>query len=130
MIAVRTALPILFALLLAGCNPGPPQGTVTGNVTLDGQPVEGGIIRFVPADGNSQPADSPITGGAYSVTMQTGEKKVEIYWAPSSGKAADTASQGAEPIVQRIPAKYNAQTTLTYEIVKGKQTKDFALASK
>ena len=34
-------LPILLSLfLLGGCNSGPVQGTVTGTVTLDGQPVE------------------------------------------------------------------------------------------
>jgi hypothetical protein len=127
---VRIALLVFLCVLSAGCDTGPAQGTVSGTVTLDGQSVDGGLIRFVPADGNTQPADSVITGSAYSVTMPIGEKKVEVYWAPSSGKAADTATQGTEQIVQRIPAKYNAQTTLSYALVKGKQTRDFALTSK
>ena len=127
---MRIALLFLLCVLFTGCDTGPAQGTVSGTVTLDGKSVDGGLIRFVPADGNTQPADSVITGGAYTVTMPVGEKKVEVYWAPSSGKGADTATQGAEQIVQRIPAKYNAQTTLSYAIVKGKQTKDFPLTSK
>lgn len=114
-------------LVLAGCNQGPPRGTVKGTVTLDGQPVDGGVITFVPADGNSQPEAVPITAGEYSVTMPVGDKRVEIYWAPSGGQSADTATQGREQIVQRIPAKYNAQSTLTHTVTKGEAHKDFAL---
>jgi hypothetical protein len=130
---VRAAcLVLLCALaLVAGCQRGPEVGTVKGTITLDGKPVEGGIVRFVPADGNSQPADCVITGGAYTVTMPLGEKKVEIFWAKSKSDAPiDTANQGSEQIVQMIPQHYNTQTTLTYAVVKGEEQKDFALSSK
>lgn len=124
---VSTAL----ACVLSGCQRGPEVGTVKGTIALDGRPVEGGIVRFVPADGNSQPADCVITDGAYTVTMPLGEKKVEIFWAKSASDAPiDTASQGNEKIVQMIPAKYNTQTTLTHTIVKGEAQQDFALSSK
>jgi hypothetical protein len=123
----RTVSFVLLGLFLAGCNQGPPQGTVKGTVTMDGQPVDGGVITFVPADGNSQPEAVPIISGEYSVTMPVGEKRVEIYWAPSGAQAADTATQGREQIVQRIPAKYNAQSTLTHTVTKGEARKDFAL---
>jgi len=121
---------MFIGLLLMGCDRGPPKGTVKGTVTLDGQPVDGGVITFVPADGNSQPEAVSITAGAYTVTMPVGDKRVEIYWAPSSGNAADTATQGREQIVQRIPTKYNSQSTLTHTVVKGEATKDFSLTSK
>lgn len=125
--ALRAALLIIFGLSLAGCDQGPVKGTVKGTVTLDGQMVDGGVITFVPADGNSQPEAVPITAGEYSVTMPVGEKRVEIYWAPSSGAAADTATQGREQIVQRIPAKYNSQSTLSHTVTKGEARQDFAL---
>jgi len=126
-VGVRAASLLLLALLLAGCDQGPPKGTVKGTITLDGQPVDGGVITFVPSDGNSQPEAVQITGGEYAVTMPVGDKRVEIYWAPSGGQAADTASQGREQIVQRIPSKYNAQSTLTHTVTKGEARKDFAL---
>jgi hypothetical protein len=117
--------------VLVGCQRGPEVGTVKGTITIDGRPVDGGIVRFVPADGNSQPADCVITGGAYTVTMPVGEKNVEIFWAKSASDAPiDTASQGTEKIVQMIPAKYNTQTTLTHVIAKGDEQKDFELSSK
>jgi hypothetical protein len=127
---VRFTLSLLVALLLAGCDHGPAKGTVKGTVTLDGQPVDGGVITFVPADGNSQPEAVTIAGGEYAVTMPVGNKRVEIYWAPSGGKAADTATQGREPIVQRIPTRYNSQSELKHTVEKGESRQDFSLTSK
>jgi hypothetical protein len=126
-VALRSTLLLILGLLLAGCDQGPPKGTVKGTVTLEGQPVDAGVITFVPSDGNSQPEAVTITAGEYSVTMPVGDKRVEIYWAPSAGQVGDTATQGREQIVQRIPAKYNAQSTLTHTVVKGAARKDFAL---
>lgn len=125
-----TSFLLSVCFLLPGCDHGPAKGTVKGSVTLDGQAVDGGVITFVPADGNSQPEAVPITAGEYTVTMPVGDKRVEIYWAPSSGKAADTASQSQEQIVQKIPTKYNSQSTLKHTVVKGEARQDFPLTSK
>src|SRR5262245_22811185 len=74
---------VLAAGLVAGCTPsGAKSGTVTGLVTLDGQPLKSGLIRFVPTDGKTPTADAPITDGRYSALVPLGEKRVEI----SSGK--------------------------------------------
>src|SRR5687768_16325932 len=110
--------------ILSGCDRGPDIGTVTGTVTLDGQPVDGGLIRMVPSDGNSQPADSVITGGEYSITMPLGPKKVEIYWTKGGGGNVDTASQGNEKVLQLVAAKYNTASTLNYTVEKGQAVKD------
>ena len=117
----------LVALLVVGCTRGPAIGTVKGRVTMDGQVVDGGLIRLVPADGNSQPADCIITGGNYSITMPVGDKKVEIYWTKGGGGKVDTATQGTEQVIAMIPPKYNTQTELTYTVESGTATKDFAL---
>lgn len=75
---------------LGGCSGGggPPSGTVTGKVTIDGQPVTGGSIRFHPtatdtkskpsggvigADGSYSVPDAPV--GACKVTVDTGVAK-------------------------------------------------------
>lgn len=117
----------LVTLLVVGCTRGPAIGTVKGRVTMDGQVVDGGLIRLVPADGNSQPADCIITGGNYSITMPVGDKKVEIYWTKGGGGKVDTATQGTEQVIAMIPPKYNTQTELTYTVESGTATKDFAL---
>jgi hypothetical protein len=120
----------VLTVLAVGCDRGPAMGTVKGTVTMDGQLVDGGLIRMVPADGNSQPADCQIMGGAYTITMPVGEKKVEVYWTKGGGGKVDTASQGTEKVVQLVPAKYNTESTLTYTVEKGQAAKDFALTSK
>lgn len=131
MLFLRTSYLVLSLLFVVGCSRGPAVGTVKGAVTLDGQPVDGGLIRLVPADGLSQPADCIVTGGTYSITMPIGEKKVEIYWTKTSASGPiDTASQGTEKVVALIPPKYNTETTLTYAVEKGQATKDFALTSR
>jgi hypothetical protein len=126
----RFMLLALLGLAATGCDRGPARGTVKGTVTLDGQPVDGGVITFVPANGDTQPEATTISAGEYAVTMPLGEKRVEIYWAPSAGKAADTASQGRDQIVQRIPTKYNAQSELKHTVEKGESRKDFSLTAK
>jgi len=124
---LQTTLVVFSALFCAGCDHGPVKGTVKGIITLDGEPVDGGVITFVPADGKSQPEAVPITKGEYTVTMPIGEKRVEIYWAPSGSTSADTANQGHEQIVQRIPTKYNSQSTLSHTVSKGEARQNFAL---
>ncbi|CAN5285486.1 hypothetical protein BH11PLA2_BH11PLA2_10330 [soil metagenome] len=126
----RRGLLIIGIVASAGCNLGEPTGTVSGTITLDGKPVPDGLIRFVPADGNSQPGDSFITNGQYQLTMTIGDKKVEILSLKANGAAVDTASQGKGTSVQLIPEKYNVKTTLRYMIEKGTHTKDFELLSK
>jgi hypothetical protein len=127
----RTALGLLIyaAIIITGCSQGPTVGTVKGTITMDGQPLDGNaLIRMVPKDSQSQPADCIVKGGAYSITMPVGEKKVEIYWTKTDGPGKlDTASQGSEKVVVLVPAKYNTETTLTYTVEKGTHTKDFDL---
>jgi hypothetical protein len=127
---MRPALLLGLGLILAGCRNAPEMSKVSGNITLDGKVVEGGVIRFVPANGDSQPGDAPIVNGTYSLEVTPGEKKVEIFWATSkSGAPIDTASQGTEELVQRIPAKYNTETTLLYTVANANETKDFELTT-
>jgi hypothetical protein len=115
----------------AGCNPGPAVGTVKGQITLDGQAVDGGLIRLVPTDGNSQPADCIITAGAYSITMPVGEKRVEVYWTKTNAAGkVDTASQGTERVITLVPTKYNTESKLTHTVEKGQAVQDFALSSR
>jgi hypothetical protein len=119
----------LLLFLLTACNNGPPQGTVSGTVTLNGEPADGNaLIRMVPVDGNSQPNDCVLKQGRYELTMTPGEVKVELRWMKGGATVADTANQGNEPqAVQQFPKRYNDETELRYTVTAGKQTKDFAI---
>jgi hypothetical protein len=128
----------LAALLIgaAGCE-GAKRGAVCGQVTLDGQPVDGGEIRFIPAVGI--PAWAKIAKGRYAIGGSAGpsigEARVEIRQARKTGKsipAAPPAPPNAmiEQTVEAIPARYNLRSELTAKIEPGNNVADFALSTK
>jgi hypothetical protein len=126
---------LLVALIVcAGCSSAESAtGTVTGEVTLDGQPLKTGLIRFVPADGKTPTADTTITDGKFTAVVPLGEKKVEISAPKVVGKLKmyDTPDS---PVVEQtkdmIPQQYNVRTTLTLTVQKGTQEKKFELKSR
>ena len=119
--------------LVAGCNSQPEQGTLDGKVTLDGAPLQTGLIRFVPIDGQTPTADATITDGSFRATVPPGEKRVEINAPQVTGKrkAYDTPDSPMLDVVRELlPAKYNAKSELVYKVETGDQTHEFALQSK
>jgi hypothetical protein len=132
MARYSTALLLGLALgLCCGCSGGKP--TVSGEVTLDGKPLEEGIIRFVPADGKSQTASAPISKGRYRAEPPPGEHRVEISAPKVVGKrkmydAPDVPA--VDDVVELLPARYNVKSELTLTVKPGSQTKDFPLSSK
>jgi hypothetical protein len=68
---------LALAALVPGC--GSNAGSVSGEVTYDGQPVGDGMISFLPADGKGPAAGGTIAGGQYTVENLTpGPKVVQI----------------------------------------------------
>lgn len=128
-IAARAAGLGLLAALAAGCGDG--RNAVSGTVTYKGQPVEG-IIEFVPAGGEGTQAGTTIEKGQYSIPrdkgLAAGTYKVMIF---SPDNKQVTPDPGGNPFFakakERIPAKYNEQTTLTREIKSGSNPVDFNL---
>jgi hypothetical protein len=59
-----------------GCNTS--LVTVSGNVTVDGQPLAKGEIQFSPVDGGGTPVGAPIVAGKYAAQMTPGAKLVVI----------------------------------------------------
>jgi hypothetical protein len=122
----------ILVTLVLGCRQDSSQATIGGNVTLDGQPIKQGVIRFVPADGGSATADAPIRDGVYTAAAPVGEKRVEIT-APKvvgSRKMYEGPGTPAIDVVEEmLPARYNVQSTLTLTAVPGDQSKDFELQS-
>jgi hypothetical protein len=120
---------LLFAVLslsVAGCSQGPKFGDVTGQVTLDGKPIENGIIRFFPIDGNTGAGSSAVTKGQYAAKhVPVNKFRVEI-------NASNVPAAPVEGTVypEIIPVRYNAQSELTAEVAEGSNQKDFSLVSK
>jgi len=130
---------VLALLLLAGCgSKGPRLASVKGKVTLDGQPLANAIVTFTPVAGG--PASTGVTNsnGEYELACQlgkgavVGQHKVSVRSQPPTQTGAGAVSSddpsyqyGGEdssraPVFQeKIPAKYNTNTTLVREVKPG-----------
>lgn len=132
------------ALTLTGCFGGSAEhierASISGTVTFDGKPLPEGSIQFVPdVDAAGKPvrgklAQALIKDGNYSLTADAGpavgNNKVLINATRKTGKFQESDGQKTEIMQQYIPARYNTQTTLKYEVKADENTADFALEAK
>jgi hypothetical protein len=137
---------LLAVFAIAGCG---SAGTdidrhiVSGMVTLDGKPLEGGTIQFSPGP-DVQPAifsGTSIENGTYRLPskggLPPGTYQVSISSAPppaatspSDPEEAMKAAENAKPVVERIPPQYNLRTELTITVKDaGETTANFELKS-
>lgn len=122
----------LISLVAHGCSSDSSKGTVTGTVTLDGQPLQSGLIRFVPADGQTPTAEATITDGEFTAQVPVGEKRISISAPKVVGKrkAYETPDSPMVDIVEELlPARYNVTSELTLKVSGGRQDAPFDLKS-
>ena len=135
------AMGLAFLTLAGGCSSGPQRSSITGRVTLDGEPLEKGAIVFQPDKQTKSPSSGgDIVNGTYHVLQAKGPMagvfRVEISALRKSGRkipAGSPAPPGTlvDEYVDAIPAKYMGESsTLTAEINAGNNVHDFALTSK
>lgn len=122
-------LVMLVGLLSTGCDV-PTEGEISGSVTVNGKvPADGSSITFIPMDGKSSTAGALLKEGRYTVRAPLGVCKVDIRVPrPIVKKGRPTGGPGAEGggwIEESLPAKYNDQTELTFEVKPGKNLKDW-----
>jgi hypothetical protein len=68
-----------FPLFLGAIGCGPGQGTVSGVVKLNGEPLPGGQVFFRPVDSRYPPAVATIDEhGNYKVTLPVGEALISV----------------------------------------------------
>lgn len=118
---------------VAGCDSGPPTGTVSGDVRFEGQPVEKGTITFYPTDGKSPTSGGEITGGKYSVEVPVGEMTVTLSGEKpgATRKLYDTkTSPTFTATSELLPEKYNTKSNLKLNVQPGPNPKNFDLTAK
>jgi hypothetical protein len=123
-----------LTVVLAGCGGGggPPLGTVSGIVSLDGSPLKDATVTFAPASG--RPSQGVTDGaGRYTLDYTLGRPGAVI-GLHSVRISTEGYVQGADGSVEqrkeRVPATYNAQSTLTAEVKAGDNELSFELRSK
>jgi len=110
---------VALALLpvLAGCGGGPRPVKVSGTLTLDGKPVEGATIKFVPVAENGRPAVglTKADGGFELTTHENsdgaipGDYKVVVTYNPPVESAPSQSTEGAMQQVMKQQAQAKRQ---------------------
>tara|TARA_R100001132_G_C3275619_1_gene99117 strand:- start:7549 stop:7923 length:375 start_codon:yes stop_codon:yes gene_type:complete len=123
--------------MLNGCggtDDGPARRFVTGKVLYQNQPVENGMIRFIPQP-SGPVASARIIDGTYRVEnkggVPLGEHRVEITSTAGGTELVEAEvmpDKNAAPVIE-IPEKYNTNSGLTADIEAGEsaQKVDFSL---
>lgn len=112
---------LMVLLALAGCG-GVQEAQVSGTVKVDGEPLEKGVIRFMPPDGKTKPPRVDIIKGHYSVKIPVGTWKVSISAPKVVGKKKlyDTPNSPERDVTKEtLPERYNEQTELTVDVKPG-----------
>jgi predicted small lipoprotein YifL len=133
---------LALALASAGCgrNEGPLRIPVEGAISIDSQPLQSGVIRFIPTGGTEGPAAAAmIEDGVYALSRDdgpvVGTHRVEIeatfelgFELDDEQASARWASQGHSIPRNPIPARYNTHSALTAEVTSdGPNQFDFTI---
>ncbi len=140
-------------LLAAGCEGGPALGTVTGQVTMDGEPLADAMVTFVPEEGGVASTGLTDENGEYQLTYLErrgavlGRHTVRVTSTQAQAGAAtgeirsdspeylemmagggDYAAQSLS-VQETIPARYNTDSELVREVTSGRNVIDLELTS-
>jgi hypothetical protein len=122
---------LLTLLAGAGCSGG--AGSVSGTVTLNGEPLKEGVVRFVPADGTGQTVTADIKDGKFTADVPPGDMRVEFSAPRPTGKKQKMYDTPDSPVVEEtvelLPERYNVQSDLKLKVKGGGQTEKFELTS-
>ena len=115
---------------------GLPRHAVSGSITLDGKPLESGMISFDPDEGAATPVSGGglVQGGQYSIGRATGLTpgvyRVSIRSGGGTGSSVSEAPGGPPKKAAKdlVPEQYNAKSTLKADLKDGGSTRfDFDL---
>ena len=124
---VLFSLGLLMGLLLCcgGCSHSdrPALGLVRGTVTFDGSPLAGAFVVFTPHEGGRQSSGYTNQDGIYELTYLRDIKGAKV------GTHKVAIATATEQSAERLPARYNAETTLQAEVKPGDNELNFDLTS-
>ena len=132
---VAVACAMMGLSFVVGCGPGGPEiARVEGTITMDGKPVPGAMVLFVPIGGRPSGAETDANGkyvlefgSAGRKGAIPGKNRVEI---TTARLAYERDGKNFPAVKENIPAQYNRNTTLEFDVEKGKKNiADFELKS-
>jgi hypothetical protein len=125
--------------LLAGCSgpkyKGDKRYPLSGEVTLDGQPVDLGSISVIPEGSKGGASGGVINEGKYDVPEEKGPTagtyRVQINWLKRTGRQLRDPESGEMYDERReaLPEKFHTKSELTVEVPAPDNRHDFTLKS-
>jgi hypothetical protein len=117
-------LPGVLLLSLAGCGNTPQRQEISGTVRFKGRPVEDGVVKFEPMDGQASGDGAQIVKGRYQLPkskgMFPGKYRVSIYAGDGRSGAGDASPDspyaGMKPGKEMIPPEYNEKSEVIKEV--------------
>ncbi len=122
----------------AGCSGG-GRADLSGEVLLDGEPLEAGTLLLIPTDPTGGTGVSgEIKAGKYSFVggqaLLPGAYKVQIHGLKKTGrKVRDSMGNPGDlvdEVAEAVAPRFNAETELTVEVRPGGGPKNFAVFSR
>jgi hypothetical protein len=126
-VIVCAALLSSFFTCIAGCGPGGPDiASVTGKVTLDGQPLVNATVVFMPKSGGRPAAARTDENGVYNLNFSAGRKGTipgpnRVRITTLSDPYEDDDGNRVPGSRERIPMEYNQQTKLEFDVIDGQK---------
>lgn len=111
-------------ILLAGCGKHSDRLAVSGKITLNGEPLDGGSIQFTSLGEKKMGGGAMVNGGAYSIAadkgLLPGTYHLEIYAPDNAAKPIfyrpSPDSPGVRTQPERVPPEYNVNSKKTIEV--------------
>ena len=122
-------LALLSSLAIVGCTGAKfDRVTLTGTVTIDGEPIPHGTIDFQPQEqGQGPSATAPISAGKYAAEVPLGKLKVFFHATRETGQMIDVFGKPQPETENIIPPAYQSGIEIT--VTAGETARDFSLTA-
>ena len=124
----------LAVISTSGCGSKSDFATVSGKVTIDGEPIGSGSIQFISADGATPTGGGTIKDGEYTAQVPPGDKVVLVVGSKVVGQEPLYKEMPDSPMREKLetltPEAYNAAhlTPLKATITDSQEGLDFTLS--
>lgn len=124
-------VPVALATI-SGCGRSDDRKAISGNVTLDGEPLPSGLIHFQPTETATSSAGTTIQNGRYEIPaaqgLKPGKYQVAIQAFKPTGRIIDDRQAGKRPELTPIGFRESDHLSATVA-AGGGNAFDFVLTS-
>ncbi|QDV74708.1 hypothetical protein [Botrimarina mediterranea] len=123
---------LALATLAFGCGPQTDRLGISGQVRLDGAPLDEGSIRFTSRGDTPMAAGALVREGRFQIPAEKGllPGDYAVVIRSPDNDAPKILYEGFPTAPDRVPSQYNAESTLTANVARGEENRfEFELTS-